>query len=270
MKLFSSSCHSRQLSARIASGALVRRVVRGSQLRGRGPRCIDQASLLTNQHPPTTQLFIGSIAITNAHNSSAISAQCNSDRSRITCLSTRFSHGLRFRKRQRRRTTRPFLVATQELEIHLIRSQQTRKLFPIAAVSRRLENGWHVRVHQSYLATREFLAPTSGLGTCVTYRKQTATPHSKPCDRAFSRASRAPQITSYKSGIARLGTGITTHELLITPRESRNSQTPTHGIIMLSYAQRASLTKSPVARPATGYRRGTKPASACGHLILGH
>jgi len=57
-----------------------------------------------------------------------------------------------------------------------------------------------------------------------------------------------------------------THQLPVTFRESRNSQTPTHGIIMLSYARRASLTKSPAALPAAGYRRGTKPASACGHL----
>ena len=61
-----------------------------------------------------------------------------------------------------------------------------------------------------------------------------------------------------------------TRQSLITPRESRNSQMPTHGIIMLSNAQQASLIKSPAARPAAGYRRGRKPASACGHLTLRH
>ena len=61
-----------------------------------------------------------------------------------------------------------------------------------------------------------------------------------------------------------------THQLTVTIRESHNSQTPTHGIIMLSCAQRASLTKSPAALPVAGYRRGTKPASACGHLTLRH
>jgi hypothetical protein len=60
------------------------------------------------------------------------------------------------------------------------------------------------------------------------------------------------------------------HQLPVSFCESRNSQTPTHGIIMLSYARRASLTKSPAAPPVAGYRRGTKPASACGHLMLRH
>jgi hypothetical protein len=59
---------------------------------------------------------------------------------------------------------------------------------------------------------------------------------------------------------------ITTHQSLITPHDSRASETTTHGIIMLSNAQRASLIKSSAARPATGIRRTTKPASACGHL----
>jgi hypothetical protein len=59
---------------------------------------------------------------------------------------------------------------------------------------------------------------------------------------------------------------ITTHHSPVTPHDSRAPQTPTHGIIVLSNAQRGSLTKSPAARPATGARHCTKPASACGHL----
>jgi len=39
---------------------------------------------------------------------------------------------------------------------------------------------------------------------------------------------------------------------------------------MLSYALRASLITSPLALPAAGARRGTKPASACGHLMWQH
>ena len=46
---------------------------------------------------------------------------------------------------------------------------------------------------------------------------------------------------------------IATHQSLITPHDSRASQTTTHGIIMLSNAQRASLRKGPAAR--SGRRR---------------
>jgi hypothetical protein len=60
---------------------------------------------------------------------------------------------------------------------------------------------------------------------------------------------------------------ITTHHSLITPHDSRACQTPTHGIIVLSNAQRVSLMKGSAARPATGTLFGAKPASACGHLI---
>jgi hypothetical protein len=51
---------------------------------------------------------------------------------------------------------------------------------------------------------------------------------------------------------------------------NHESRITSHGIIMLSNAQRASLTRSPVARPAPGNRLGAKPASACGHLTLRH
>jgi hypothetical protein len=57
---------------------------------------------------------------------------------------------------------------------------------------------------------------------------------------------------------------------LSTAHESAASSDPTHGIIMLSYARRGGLIPIPDARPATGNRRGTKPASACGHLIVRH
>jgi hypothetical protein len=53
----------------------------------------------------------------------------------------------------------------------------------------------------------------------------------------------------------------------IRRHESRVTQSPTHGIIMLSWARRGSLTPSPDAQLAAGNRRGTKPASACGHLM---
>src|SRR5271155_5393254 len=59
-------------------------------------------------------------------------------------------------------------------------------------------------------------------------------------------------------------------QALSTAHESAASSAPTHGIIVLSYARRASLILSPDARPAAGSRRGAKPASACGHLTLRH
>jgi hypothetical protein len=43
---------------------------------------------------------------------------------------------------------------------------------------------------------------------------------------------------------------LTAHQARITPHESLSSLAPSHGIIMLSYAQRVSLIENTAARPA--------------------
>jgi hypothetical protein len=106
-------------------------------------------------------------------------------------------------------------------------------------------------------------------------------------------AKRSSFVTRFLIGYARLETSVTpmpsmrnrflfgskTHIVLtisslrhprIAAHESGASSAPTHGIIMLSWARRGSLTPSPDAQPAAGNRRGTKPASAYGHLTLRH
>src|SRR5580704_599208 len=78
--------------------------------------------------------------------------------------------------------------------------------------------------------------------------------------RAYVTVFQAPRI---RQRISRS----TAHQSLMTLQESLASPTPSHGIIMLSNAQRASLIESPAARPATGSWRGRKPATASDHLI---
>jgi hypothetical protein len=170
MKSHSQSRQSSRRPALLPTGPLLSPAVRGSRATGREsrysdrePRFTDHASLITNHYSPITQWLIGSTAIRNARNSSAISVKFNSNRSTITCLRARFSHVLHSTNHQPHRITRPFLIATQELEIHLIRSQPTRKLFLIATLSRCLANACHLAIHQSHLASRAFLIPVSGI-----------------------------------------------------------------------------------------------------------
>jgi|SRR5271155_638096 hypothetical protein len=92
----------------------------------------------------------------------------------------------------------------------------------------------------------------------------------RPKKACSQRAFCAPQTAEQALQTAALQAPARGSPSLSTARESAASSDPTHGIIVLSYARRGSLIASPDARPATGNRRGTKPASACRHLTLRH
>jgi hypothetical protein len=109
------------------------------------------SSLVTYHRSPS---LIGSAAIRNARNSFAIRAKCIDNRSKIVCLRARFSHVLHARNPRPYRTADACRIASRQLlEIHLTRSQQTRKLFLIAGLSGLLAHSWHLAAHQSYVAT---------------------------------------------------------------------------------------------------------------------
>ena len=57
---------------------------------------------------------------------------------------------------------------------------------------------------------------------------------------------------------------LTAHQSLITPHESRGSQRPTHGIMLLSYALRASLTDGRSC--AAGHRQPARHETGFGLL----
>jgi hypothetical protein len=88
-----------------------------------------------NHNSPLSPFLIGSSAIRNARKCPAITAKSISNRSKNACLCSRFSHISRTTHQQPHRTSNASLIATQILEIHLTRSQQTRKLFLIATFS---------------------------------------------------------------------------------------------------------------------------------------
>jgi hypothetical protein len=155
MKSHSQSRHSSRRPALLSTGSLLSPAVRGSratghesQISNREPRFTDRASLITNHYSPITHFLIGSSAIRNVRNSSAIITKCVSNRSKSGCLRARFSHVLRSTNHESQRTTHAFLIATRQiLEIHLTRSQQTRKLFLIATFSRCLAHALHLATH---------------------------------------------------------------------------------------------------------------------------
>jgi Ulp1 family protease len=87
----------------------------------------------SNHNSPFAPFLIGSSAIRSARNSSVISVELNSDRSKNACLRARFSHISRTGHRQPHRTSNACLIASRQLsEIQLTSSHRTRKLFLIA------------------------------------------------------------------------------------------------------------------------------------------
>jgi hypothetical protein len=84
---------------------------------------------------------------------------------RKLCVCARFSHVLHATDPQPYRTADACRIASRELlEIHLTRSQQTRKLFLIASLSGLLAHSWHPATHQAFVAIHAFLIHKSRVG----------------------------------------------------------------------------------------------------------
>ena len=83
-----------------------------------------------NRNSPLVPFLIGSSALRSARNSSVISVELNSDRSKNACLRACFLHISRTGHQQPHCTSNACLIASRQLsEIHPTSSQQTRKLF---------------------------------------------------------------------------------------------------------------------------------------------
>jgi len=91
MKLQSPSRHSRRRPALPPTQPLRSCAVLGSRATARDPQLADHASPIANHCSPITQFLIGSAAIRNARNSSAIITKCISNRSKIACLRASFA-----------------------------------------------------------------------------------------------------------------------------------------------------------------------------------
>jgi hypothetical protein len=104
----------------------------------------------SNHTPPFPLFLIRSSAIRSARNSSLISVESYSDRSKNACLCARFSHVLHSTNHQPHRKSHACLIATQILEVHLTCSQQMREVFLIATFSDCLANHCSpITLHQS-------------------------------------------------------------------------------------------------------------------------
>jgi hypothetical protein len=269
MKVNSISSRSRRRPARLAAARRFVRVVRDShgtrresQITVRRPRCTSFGSLLTSHCSLIMHPLIGSARIRNGCNSSAINAQRTFNRYKFACLRARCSRFFHSANRQPQLATPPFLIGTpSRLEIELTRSQQTRKHFLIGTIRPTFTSVPPLTRHLSLIThdwVTSLLFDTNGIHKIVVLLKT----KEKRLSIRYRFALRA-------AGAANYPLPITSHPSLITPHKSRVTNHDSRYNCASKCAAGQSNTQ-PLAQPATGNRRGTKPASACGHLILRH
>jgi hypothetical protein len=131
-----SHSQSRNLSGRptpLTPAQLGLPAVYASQATGCELRLTNHASLLSNQNPLNTQFLSDSTAMRDCRNPLKPHPLFFSNRSKIGCLRACFAGVLHEANRPSQLTAPAFRIATEELEIRLTCSQQTRKLFLIAS-----------------------------------------------------------------------------------------------------------------------------------------
>jgi hypothetical protein len=193
MKSHSNSRHTRRRPVAIILNARHRRArIAHSNKRPRQQHVGSVAILSSLFTHHSSRVLIGSAAIRIARNPTDYNAKPFSNRSKRACLCALFAHVLQSASHHSRLTTPAFLIASETLEIDLICSQQTRKLFLFASFSGFLAHAAHLTTHQSHLATRAFLAPAIGtywrarftgmaiLSVLFSYRQQALGPIGDP------------------------------------------------------------------------------------------